>query len=75
MRITVPDYFPVEIDLAEINDIGNVYALLYDLVEIMKEHSCRYATSADGARIDLEDLDTMVEQLRTLFYHIPIKIE
>lgn len=75
MKITVPAYFPVEIDPVEINDIGNVFSLLYELVETMKEHNCVYATSANGVQIDLEDLDTMVEQLRAFYYHIPVKIE
>lgn len=75
MKITVPDYFPVEIDPVEVDEIGDVFALLYSLVETMKEHNCVYATSANGVSIDLEDLNTMVEQLRAFYYHIPVKIE
>ena len=75
MKITIPDYFPVEIDKKEINEVGDVFDLFCRLVETMKEHNCVYATSANGIRMDIEDLDATVEQLRMFYYHVPIKIE
>lgn len=74
MKITVPNYYPVEISEDEIAKIGDVFDLFYQLVETMKETKCLCAVSATGVEIDLEDLDDTVEQLRIFYYDTPVKI-
>lgn len=75
MKITAPDFSFFEINEDEIDKIGDVFDLFYELVETMKENKYLCLVSSTGVEISLEDLDNTVKQLRILYFDTHIKIK